>query len=80
MKRSIFLIALLVIGCAAPSDSITYTRSNDEMSLKITYTNNGSSCSVNIKNAEEARKYRIRLQRLVRELEDFEKEISIKEK
>ncbi len=67
-------------GCDTPTDEVTYTRNNQEMSLKITHRSNGSSCTVTIKNADDARKYRERLEKLTKEIENFEKELSIREK
>jgi hypothetical protein len=73
-------ICLFAIGCNATSDEITYSRTNDDIQLKITHRSGGNSCTITIKNAIEAAQYKARLQRLVREVEDFEKDLSIKEK
>lgn len=73
-------LCLFAVGCENGHDEVTYTRSSNETSLKISHRCNGSTINVTVKNAEEARKYRERLQRLVKEIEDFEKELSIREK
>lgn len=80
MKRYIFLL-LFLVGCTPAGDEISYTRSTNETKLKITQRNpNGASISVEVSNAKEAREYRERLLRLVKEIEDYEKELSIREK
>lgn len=85
MKKVLFILAfacLFAIGCGMPmpSDEITYSRTNDNIQLKITHKSGGNSCTITIKNGVEAAQYKARLQRLVREIEDFEKDLSIKEK
>jgi len=83
MKKIISIFAfvcLFALGCNNPSDEITYSRNNSDIQLKITHRNGGNSCTITIKNATEAAQYKARLQRLVREIEDFEKDLLIKEK
>ena len=70
---------VLALGCAS-GDEVAYTRNNKEMRLKITHRNNGNFCSVEITNLEEAKNYKARLQKLIKEIEDFENELSIREK
>lgn len=77
---SLLFLTFCMIGCDQPSDEITYSRTDSNIQLKITHRSGGSSCTINIKNATEAAVYKARLQRLVREIEDFEKDLSIKEK
>jgi len=81
MKKVILIfVCLLTIGCSTTSDEITYSRTDSDIQLKITHRSGGASCSITIKNATEAAQYKARLQRLVREIEDFEKDLLIKEK
>jgi len=81
MKKFFFVIALFLVGCTPAGDEISYTRSTNETKLKITQrANSGASISVELTNAKEAREYRERLQRLIKEIEDYEKELSIREK
>lgn len=81
MKKVVFILAIFLIGCQpSPTQEIIYTRNDEEVSLKIIHRGGGSVCTITLKDAESARKYKERLQRLVREIEDFEKELSIREK
>jgi len=75
------LSLFVLIGCTAPQEEITtYVSSNNTVKLKIRHANAGSSVTVEINNAEEARVYKERMQKIVRCIEDFEKELSIREK
>lgn len=81
MKKLFFIFFILIVGCASPTEEITtYVNSNNTVRLKIRHANNGSAITVEINNAEEARKYKERMQKIVRCIEDFEKELSIREK
>lgn len=80
MKKLLFVFVILLVGCGGPGDEITYSRTNDNIQLKITHRSGGNTCTITIKNGIEAAQYKARLQRLVREIEDFEKDLSIKEK
>lgn len=77
----LLVCGLFVIGCAAPQEEITtYVSSNNTVKLKIRHANAGASVTVEINNAEEARIYKERMLKIVRSIEDFEKELSIREK
>lgn len=81
MKKVIFILAIFLMGCqVSPTQEVIYTRNDEEVSLKITHRGGGNFCTITLKNAEDARKYKERVQRLIREIEDFEKELSIREK
>lgn len=79
MKKLFLILLLFLVGCAN-QDEVTYTRNNQEMTLTIKHYNEGRCSVVVIKNAEQARNYKERLKKLLKEIEDFEKELSIKEK
>lgn len=82
MKRLFLLLVLLCTGCgvAVNGDEVAYTRSNDNMKLAITHRHNGGSLQVRIENAEDAKRYKERLAKLIKEIERFEDELSIREK
>lgn len=83
MKKLIPLLALpvlLLLGCDTSTDEVSYTRTNQEMSLKITHRVNGNSVTITMKSAADAKAYRERLEKLIKEIESFEKELSIREK
>jgi soluble cytochrome b562 len=81
MKKLLFAFVILFAGCAAPQEEITtYVSSNNTVKLKIRHSINGSSITVEINNAKEAKDYKERMQKIVRAIEDFEKELSIREK
>lgn len=84
MKKFFAIFAtfcLLLAGCDSPQEEVTtYISSNNTVKLKIRHSNNGSSVNVEISTAEEARAYKERMQKIVRFIEDFEKELSIREK
>jgi len=80
MKKFTFLL-VFVAGCACSTDDeVKYTRSSSEAKLVITHRNNCSSFNVEIKNADEAKKYKERLQKLVKEIERYEEDVRILEK
>jgi helix-turn-helix protein len=81
MKKVLFISLVLLAGCTGPTEEITtYVNSNNTVKLKIRHAHNGNSITVEINNAEEARQYKDRMQKIIRYLEDFEKELSIREK
>ncbi len=81
MKKLLFAFVLLLVGCAAPQEEITtYVSSNNTVKLKVRHSNGGGSITVEINNAKEAKDYKERMQKIVRAIEDFEKELSIREK
>lgn len=81
MKKLILLIAIFITGCSCSTeDEIKYTRSNSEATLVIIHRNCGNFLKVEIKNAEEARKYKERLQKLIREIEKYEDDVRVMEK
>lgn len=82
MKRVFLLFVLLCTGCgvAVNGDDVAYTRSNDDMKLAITHRHAGGSLKINIDNAEDAKRYKERLAKLIKEIEKFEDELSIREK
>jgi hypothetical protein len=81
MKKLLFAL-VLVAGCSSslPTNEVQVTRTDTELKLKITHRNNGNSCNVELTNMEQAEKYKKRLQKLIEDIEDFEKELSIREK
>lgn len=81
MKKLLFAFVILLAGCAAPQEEITtYISSNNTVKLKIRHANGGNSVTVEINNVKEAKDYKERMQKIVRAIEDFEKELSIREK
>ncbi len=81
MKKLLFVVAALaILGCDGPSDEVHYTRSGNDVRLKIVHRNNGNSCSIELKTMQEAEQYKIRLQKLVKEIDDYEKELTNREK
>jgi uncharacterized protein YcfL len=79
--KKVFFVILFLVGCTGPQEEITtYVSSNNTVKLKIRHANNGASVTVEISNAEEARLYKERMQKIVRYIEDFEKDLSIREK
>jgi hypothetical protein len=83
MKKLLFALVLVgMCGCdpPPPTDEINYIRSDKELRLKITHRNGGSSCSVDLTNVEQAEKYKKRLRKLIEDIEEFEKELSTREK
>ncbi len=81
MKKLLLILPFLcLLGCDSPTDEVSYTRNNTEMSLKITHRNMGNSCSITLKTGDDARKYRERLEKLMKEIESFERELEIREK
>ncbi len=76
-----FLWTVFLFGCdPQPKNEIIRTRGDTENKLTITHKNLGSSCTVYIKNAEEAKQYKERLQQLLKEIEEYEREITSKDK
>lgn len=82
MKKLFFILVLLLVGCNGPTEEITtyINNSNDAVKLKIRHAYNGQAITIEINNAEEAKKYKERMQKVIRSIEDFEKELSIREK
>ena len=81
MKKLFIIAVLFLVGCGGPTEEITtYVNSNNTVKLKIRHAHNGNSITVEINSAEEARKYKERMQKIIVYLEDFEKELSIREK
>jgi hypothetical protein len=80
MKKLLLLSILLFTGCQY-NDEITYTRSDKEILLKITQrVPSGAAITTELRTHEDARLYRERLERIIKELDDFERELTIKEK
>jgi hypothetical protein len=80
MRKLLLFFALFVAGCTY-NDEITYTRSDKEIVLKITQRSPaGSAISIELRTHADAQAYRERLERIMKELDDFERELTIKEK
>ena len=81
MKKLLFALVLLIAGCGGPQEEITtYVSSNNIVKLKIRHSYNGQAITVEINSAKEAKDYKERMQKIIRAIEDFEKELTIREK
>ena len=82
MKKLLFsLVCLSFIGCANPNrDTFVFTRNASEIKLQIWQHHNSNSITVEIKNAEEAKAYKERLKKIIKEIETYEEQLSIYEK
>lgn len=75
MKKFILIFVILVLGCSR-NDQIEFTRTEKTVKLKITH----SAQIYEIKTAEEAKFHKDKLQKIIKEIENFEYELSIMEK
>lgn len=86
MKKLIVLSVLFLTGCAGntiPTISVTYSKQeNGQQTLEIKHSNyaGGNSSTVVLRDAKGAEEYRRKLEKLIREIDEFERELTISEK
>lgn len=81
MKKLILLPIFFLFGCdPQPKNEITRTRSDGENKLTIIHRNYGNTTTVYIKNAEDAKQYKERLQQIIKDIEEYEREAVPKDK
>lgn len=80
MKKLLFILLVLIAGCDEPRDEVQLNRSDKDITLKIVHRNGGNSCTVTISNTAEAEKYKLRLKKLIDDIDAYENELSINEK
>lgn len=84
MKRLMllsFVWTAFLFGCdPQPKNEITRTRSDGENKLTIVHRNYGNTTTIYIKNAEDAKQYKERLQQIIKDIEEYERELVPKDK
>lgn len=85
MKRFIlflFLWTIFICGCEPQPQKIeiTRTRSFQDNKLIITHRNNGQAVTTTIKNLDEAKQYKGHLNSIIKDIEEYEKELSSQDK
>jgi hypothetical protein len=83
MKRLIFALVLFTIGCSDYSSreiKVIYASRDDGLSMIVTHRAGHDSVSILLTTIDETKKYRERLQKVIKDLDNFEQELTIKEK